>query len=138
MPPPLLRVSGIVFLVWKTVELAAARLSRYGQPMSSSSIPAILKRLAFLHAVYFHPSSSWWKRWNAKRRLFKTLAEHGQTLLEHIANLETAIQQAEAKVADTRRDAFYTGCMQQEKYDRLMSDWKKTKKGKPPKAPRPN
>lgn len=105
--------------------------------MSPSSIPAVLKRLAELWHVYFAPRSSWWTRLQAKRRLFKILRVYGHTILEYIATLEATLAAQQEVATQQRRVAFQAGVVEQSIYQRKFDAWKKTKKGKMPKEPKP-
>ncbi len=106
--------------------------------MPSSSIPAVLKRLGELHAIYSARGSPWWKRWDTKQRTFRYLTRYGSAILEHINQQQATIQYLrDTKIPEARREGFYTGRIEQEKYDRLFAQWKKTRKGKEPKAPKP-
>lgn len=105
--------------------------------MASPSIPAVLKRLGELHALYVAPSSSWWTRWDARKRALRYVTKYGVAILEHIAGLEAKAQVHAADLARARRDAFAAGRWEEGKYLRALSQWKKTGKGKKPKEPRP-
>jgi hypothetical protein len=105
--------------------------------MSAPNIPAILRRLAELHAIYTAPDTSWWKRCDAKQRAFGYLSKHGQAILEYITALEASAQANTAAVAKARREAFQSGRWEEHKYLTALAKWRKTKKGKMPKEPKP-
>jgi hypothetical protein len=105
--------------------------------MSAPNIPAVLRRLAELHAIYSARGSSWWSKWNAKRKAFLYLTRYGRQILDHIEAQDQALRKSEVAAQDARREGFYSGRFAQEKYDRLMAQWKVKRKGKMPQHPKP-
>ena len=105
--------------------------------MSTTNIPAVLKRLGELHAIYCVPGASWWTRWDTKRRAFRYLMKYGAAILAYIAAQDAAARSHADAIAKARRQAFQSGRWEEHKYLIALSRWKKTKKGKMPKEPKP-